>query len=150
MSKAQTLATFRRHVKTWQRRMGLEGWDIKVEYSKYPEERHSASYAEIEYNHTNSSAIIWLSPTFWKNTERDPEDWVNYPTDSDKLEITAIHELGHLHEAPYKTFIWREIKDAFGTDSVVGDFMRQMFESYREQMIERPSRVMFNLSRAGV
>jgi hypothetical protein len=77
----QDRETFRAHLKTWQERLGLQGWRINLASKRPPK----AVAADVECFYKDRLAKIRLN-----------DDLGNTPVTSQSLEGVAVHELLHI------------------------------------------------------
>jgi hypothetical protein len=75
----------------WQRRLRLLDWDVKVKLCREREFVDHGRQGEVEYSLINKQAVIHIL---------DPVDFPSGDWDQDQ-EKTLIHELLHLHTAPF-------------------------------------------------
>lgn len=108
----------------WKRILRLEDWDIKAKICRgnglnMPE----GTQGRCEWTEKRKEAFIKLmDPTDWDSTCMYPQD----------MEVTLVHELIHLHCAPFDTF-----KESTPEDTAM------------EQMIVRLSQALVGLKRRG-
>jgi hypothetical protein len=98
MTKPQTkLAELKRLVDVWQQRLALRDWNITIRWAKDDEDE--GYYAEVSpHNHTKEAEIVFARPGTHQGTVMDPE-------------VLVVHELLHLHFAPFKTPIGSALED---------------------------------------
>lgn len=80
------------YVKYWQKRLNLENWKIMVNFYREHDFEHPRCRGENSYNITTGESLIKIL---------DPQD---YPkgTFEQNIEKTLVHELLHLHFAPFE------------------------------------------------
>ena len=79
----------------WQERLRLQDWDVKVDIAREAQFRTSGTAGECRWVLAKKTALVYLL---------DP---VDYPPDirwEQDHEVTLVHELLHLHGAPFDQF----------------------------------------------
>ena len=124
-------------VGTWQHRLGLDQWEIKVPFGEdlekyWADNDNPNAHASVERSKVYDSAKIYFNP-------RDYAGW----TEQDAT-IHVVHELVHV--------LFRDVE--WTVDQIVGqvprdaeDFMGETFQHHLEGCIDRLARRFVNLAR---
>lgn len=129
-----TLAACVTHVATWQSRLGLRDYDIRVTIVPCTE-KNSDALAQVHVDPDLQSALIEVNADFYRLIEDIPHQFSGMQ--GRELEGVIVHELIHIIDAGKYSTLVQYVKSLAGDSGFVGTTGQTYLSNYRERIAER-------------